>query len=81
VLEQQVVVLADGPADEVLDRHDAAIGLAALDGLEHLAEATDPAARHVAERREDRVLRERAGLAGKRDRHLPNASFPTSFSD
>ena len=73
VLEQQVVVLADGAVDDVLDRDDAGRGVARGDGLEDLAEAAERDALDVAEGREDGVLGERAGLAGIGDRAARSA--------
>ena len=68
VLEQQVVVLADGAVDDVLDRHDASrIGRPGREGLEYGAEAADGSSVDVTECREHRVLGERAGLAGVDD--------------
>ena len=71
VLEQQVVVLADRAVDDVLDRDDAGVGLAGRDDLEDLAKAAQRDPRDVAERGDDRVLGERAGLAGIGDRRAP----------
>ena len=67
VLEQQVVVLADRAVDDVLDRDDAGGGGTRRDGLEDRPEAAQRGPRHVAERREDGVLGEGAGLAGVGD--------------
>ena len=69
MLEQQVVVLADGAVDDVLDRHDAGrTGRPGCEGLEYRAEAADGSSVHVTEGREHRVLGERARLAGVDDR-------------
>ena len=64
VLQQQVVVLADGPVDEVLDGDDAQVRLAGLHGLEDAEEALHRAAQDVSAEGEDRILGERARLAG-----------------
>ena len=68
MLEQQVVVLADGAVDDVLDRNDSGRGAARGDRLEDLAEAAEWSPRDVTERGEDGVLGEGAGLAGVDDR-------------
>ena len=67
VLEQEVVVLADGPVDAVLDRDHPGHGPARLDLVEDVAEPRQPDAVDLAERRPDGVLGEGPGLTGERD--------------
>ena len=68
VLEQQVVVLADGAVDHVLDGNNAGgVGRPGRERLEYGAEAANGSPVHVAEGREHRVLGERSGLAGVDD--------------
>jgi hypothetical protein len=64
VSEKEVVVLANSPADEVLDRHDARTRRPLLDRLEDLAEAANCLAGDVSERRQRGVFGERSGFAG-----------------
>ena len=61
---QQVEVLADRAQQRALDGHDAGVRLAVADGLEHGPERRQGDGLGVREEPEDRVLRERAGLAG-----------------
>ena len=63
VLQEQVVVLADRPAQEVLDGHDADRRIASFDRLEHAPEAAHAGTIDIAKRRQDSVLCEGAGLA------------------
>ena len=68
VLEQQVVVLADRPVDEVLDRQDAGDRTPPDDCLEHLAEAAHAERDRIDEVRLHRVVSEGAGLPREGDR-------------
>jgi len=70
VLEKQVVVLAHGAVDDVLDRDHAGHRVAPADRLEHLAEAPQWRAPDIAERREHRILRKRPGLSGVGDKQV-----------
>ena len=76
VLEEQVVVLADGAVDDVLDRDDAGRGPPGRDGLEDLAEAAERRPRDVAEggdgprpRRTRPARRRRRPASRRRGRH------------
>ena len=66
--EEEVVVLADGAVDDVLDGYDAGHRIAPGDGLEDLAEGAERGARDVTEGRQDGILGECAGLTGIGDR-------------
>ena len=69
MLEQQVVVLANGAVDHVLDRNNASrVGRPSRERLEHSAKAADGSSVHIAEGGEHGVFGKRAGFAGVDDR-------------
>ena len=65
MLQQQVVVLADRPVDDVLDGHDPCPGGAVGDRLEDGPKAGHRRPRHIAERDEDGMTKFRLGANEK----------------